>query len=126
MRAGESVVCPHCGERTVVKTKTVTDGWRVAGTRFVCVLCGGELGAPEKEQGGDSVASAKRAMDRFASLLGDGAEAAAKADLSPDENYGRFCRNCVHFLEHPFRPLCDRDGKAADPMGECGEFTRKR
>ena len=79
----------------------------------------------EKEQEkGD--ASAKRAADRFASLLGDGAEAAPKADLSPDENYGRFCRNCVHFIEHPFRPLCGRDGRAADPMGECGEFVKKR
>ena len=61
----------------------------------------------------------------MAALLGEGAGAAPKADLTPDENYGRFCRNCVHFIEHPFRVLCGLDGHEIDPMGECGKFERK-
>ncbi|HCH85322.1 MAG TPA: hypothetical protein DFL85_07405, partial [Lentisphaeria bacterium] len=60
-----------------------------------------------------------------AALLGEGAAPEAGADLTPDADYGRFCRNCIHFIEHPFRTLCGRDGRTADPMGECGHFKRK-
>ena len=61
----------------------------------------------------------------MAALLGEGAAPEAGADLTPDADYGRFCRNCIHFIEHPFRTLCGRDGRTADPMGECGHFKRK-
>ena len=92
MQSGDSVDCPHCGEKTIVKTKNRMDGFAIVGSCLVCALCGAELGG---------------------------------ADLTPDADYGCFCRNCIHFIEHPFRTLCGRDGRTADPMGECGHFKRK-
>jgi len=121
MRPGESVNCPHCGERTVVKSKKMMDGFTVVGESFVCVLCGAELGTPEEEK---PAAPDHAASDRLASLLGD-ISVEAKADLTPDEGYGRFCRNCIHLIEHPFKTLCGLNGGAVDPMGECPRFQKK-
>lgn len=125
MRAGEKVRCPHCGENTVVKSRVVMDGWQKRGEVFVCLFCGGELGRPG-DAAAEAAAAGKRAADRFAALLGEGAEAAPAADLTPDEGYGRFCRNCAHFLEHPFKTLCGLDGSAADPMSECPKFEKRK
>ena len=121
MREGESIVCPRCGERSIVKSKNKMDGFTMIGKVLVCALCGAELGKPA-----ESGAEKKHATaDRLAALLGESAAPEAKADLTPDEGYGRFCRNCVHFIEHPFKTLCGVDGHAADPMGECPRFKKK-
>ncbi len=119
MKSGEPVSCPLCGEKSVVKTKMKMDGFTRLGEVFVCALCGGELGTPSKD-----VAPVAQSSNKLAALLGE-VETDAKADIAPDENYGRFCRNCVHFIEHPFKTLCGIDGKPADPMGECKHFKRK-
>ena len=121
MRPGESARCPHCGERTVVKSKKKLDGFTVVGELLVCALCGAELGTPEEAK---SAAPARASSDRLAALLGD-VSVEEKADLTPDEGYGRFCRNCLHFIEHPFKTLCGLDGSAVDPMGECPRFQQK-
>ncbi len=121
MRAGESVGCPHCGERTVVKSRKKMDGFTVVGEVFVCALCGAELGKPEEA---GAAAPDHAASGRLAALLGD-VSVEAKADLTPGEEYGRFCRNCVRFIEHPFKTLCGLDGRAVDPMGECPRFRKK-
>lgn len=128
MRPGETADCPHCGERTVVKSRKRMDGFTVTGEFFACALCGAELGRPEAATEAAMKADAvpdRKATDRLASLLGDVA-VEEKADLTPDEGYGRFCRNCVHFIEHPFKTLCGLSGSAADPMGECPRFERKK
>ncbi|WP_303056259.1 hypothetical protein [Victivallis vadensis] len=122
MIQGETITCPHCGEKSVVKSKAKMEGWTKVGTVLVCALCGAELGTPDEKSAEDA---GRKKLGSLAALLGEGAEAAPKADLTPDENYGRFCRNCVHFIEHPFRVLCGLDGHEIDPMGECGKFERK-
>ncbi len=123
MQAGESVGCPHCNERTIVKSKKRMDGFTVCGESFVCALCGAELGVPEPE--GTFAKPEPLVTDKLAALLGEVA-LEERADLAPDEAYGRFCRNCGHFIEHPFRTLCGLNGKAADPMGDCARFERKK
>ena len=122
MREGESFKCPHCGEQSIVKSKNRMDGFTLVGKVFACVLCGAELEAPD---GNEQEPEGGQAAARFAALLGEGAQPEEKADLAPDEGYGRFCRNCIHFIEHPFRTLCGLDGKVADPMGECGQFRKR-
>lgn len=123
MRAGETVNCPRCGERTFVKSKKRMEGFTVTGEILVCTLCGAELGTPQEESAASSD-SDPHAADQLAALLGD-VSVEAKADLSPTEEFGRFCRNCVHFIEHPFKTLCGLNGSNADPMGECSRFQKK-
>ena len=62
------------------------------------------------------------ADDPIAALLGD-VELAPKADISPTEDYGKFCRNCKHFISHPFKSICTRNNLEADPMSSCSYFS---
>ncbi len=123
MKEGEAIHCPHCNEQSAVKLVTVMDGWSVAGKHLACALCGAKLGEPASPEAAKKESA--KAVDAFAALLGEGAEAAPKADLTPDENYGRFCRNCREFIVHPFRTMCGKFQRPADPMGECPDFAKK-
>ncbi len=123
MKAGDSIRCPGCGEQTLVKNKTVISGWNNAETHLVCVLCGMDLGEPQTE----SVAREEsgEASSRLAALLGGEPSADTGSVLAPDENYGRFCRNCKQLIAHPFQMMCARHNRPADPMGDCADFERK-
>ena len=118
MKTGDTVTCPHCGEKTVVKLKKIMDGWQVSGEKLVCALCSGELGTPEKDKGSSSAA-----RDRLAALLGG--DDTVKVSLEKGEEFGKGCRNCGHLLEHPFKLLCGITRKEVDPMHECSEFIMR-
>lgn len=115
MKAGDKIVCPHCGEATILKVKPKMDGWTRVGDVLVCALCGAEAGVPEKaDDGGKNSAAA------LAALLGEAP--APKLRLDPGSEHRRFCRNCRHKIEHPFVLRCGRDGREIDPGGCCEAF----
>ena len=118
MKAGDIVNCPHCGTKTVVKTEKIFSGWKVAGEKFTCAFCSGELADPEKEN--KAVPAASTARDKLAALLGTEVE---KVTIDPGEGFRKGCRNCVHLLEHPFKLLCAVTQQEVDPMYECPEFV---
>lgn len=123
MKEHEVVNCPHCGNRTPVRLKTERDGWTVVGRSFVCAFCGGKLGAPEGSAAADNAAPAGGASAaRLRSLLGD-LEEPCEYRLEPGSEYRRFCRNCKHFLRHPFLSRCARTGEETDPGSSCPEFS---
>lgn len=121
MKKGDTQICPACGEKSFARDKKIMDGWSVKEIRLVCSFCGADWGVPDKTQ--DSTAT-KAATDRFAALLGD-VEKSEKADISPTEDYGKFCRNCKYFVSHPFKSICSRHDREADPMGECDFFANR-
>lgn len=121
MKIGESKICPKCNEKSIAKEKKILDGWSVKEIRLVCSFCGADWGTPDKTE---KAADNNAATDRFAALLGD-VEKSEKADLSPTEDYGKFCRNCKYFITHPFKSICSRTDREADPMGECSSFAAK-
>lgn len=110
--------CPFCHEDTFAKKKNIMDGWKVAKVVQICALCGKEL--PEEKSVENGQSGAKSAA--FAALLGG--ETVEKVTLQGSAARD-FCRNCVNFIEHPFRTLCAIDGSAADPMGSCPKFKER-
>ena len=115
MKAGDKIICPHCGENTILKSKPKMDGWTRIGDVLVCALCGAEAGVPEKADGGE-----KRSAAALAALLGEDIE--PKLRLDPGSEHRRFCRNCRNRIEHPFVLRCGRDGREIDPGGCCEKF----
>lgn len=113
--------CPHCGEESFAKKKNLTDGWKITGVIEVCALCGSQW---QKDEPAAPVSAGKQAAsrNRLAALLGgdlsEKVSLAGKADR-------RFCRNCRHFLVHPFKSVCGMTDLEADPMGECPEFEER-
>ena len=121
MKIGDSQICPACKEKSIAKEKKIMDGWSVKEIRLICSFCGADWGVPDKPE---AVRADNAAADRFAALLGE-VEKSEKADLSPTEDYGKFCRNCKFFITHPFKSICAKTDNEADPMGECQFFTAK-
>ena len=116
MKAGERIICPHCGEKTIVKLKPKMEGWTRVGDVLACAFCGAELGTPE-----NGAREAEKSASALAALLGE--ELTAAPSLAPGEGHKRFCRNCKNLIEHPFLLRCARDGREVDPGGCCAHFT---
>ncbi len=119
MRAGEKFDCPHCGETSVLKSRKVMEGWSAIGSELVCALCGKKI-ADELPDAATS--STKKKSAKLAALLGE--EPVAAPRLDGGKEAGRFCRNCVDFVDHPFKTVCGRTLKQVDPMGDCPDFRR--
>ena len=116
MKPGTPFRCPACHADSIVKVRKKMDGFRCVGEDLVCMLCGAVL-PPEPKQ---ETAPDDGKTGALADLLGvtdDGPERLA------DDGVRRFCRDCRHYISHPFLSRCDRHDRAADPMGDCPDFT---
>ncbi len=118
MKENASVVCPACGETTIARKYRVNDDFLSAQYRLRCALCGADLGeidAPE------TAASANASTARLAALLGG--ETLTNVTIDPGDGFRRGCRNCKHFIAHPFKAVCAISGDETDPMAECAKFA---
>jgi hypothetical protein len=114
---GEKIQCPHCNRDSVAKTERVMDGWTLVGERLVCALCGEPL--PDAE-GHTETAAAGAELGALARLLGETPE--QKTRLAADAG-AHFCKDCVHFLRHPFVSRCLYHDRPTEPMDDCPDFS---
>lgn len=112
--------CPHCGEESFAKKKTVTENWKVTGVIQVCALCGKEWKKSAASSNPGTECEAQKS--RLAALLGG--DLTEKVELAGTADR-KFCRNCRNFLVHPFKSVCALTDREADPMGECDKFAEK-
>ena len=122
-KKGMQITCPHCNEDSVVKLKAEMDGWTKVGESLVCALCDAKLETPEEP------ASTEHEKDSGgADALKDflGVSAAETEELLKDDGDRRFCRDCKHLLEHPFKVYCLLHKKDVNPMDDCEKFERKK
>ncbi|MBN2448980.1 MAG: hypothetical protein JXR77_01240 [Lentisphaeria bacterium] len=121
--AGDRFSCEACGRESIAKLTRVMDGWTYVGDRLACALCGAPVAAAEgASPAAPAPPSSRQAVDRLAALLDTRPE--ARGSLGPVEK-GRFCRDCVHFLRHPFVSRCLLRDKPVEPMQDCDDFQRR-
>ena len=122
---GEKFHCEACGHDSIAKQENVMEGWRCVGKRLVCALCGAAAAPASASDAADDAGTppaSNRALDNLASFLGtDIADSSPKIDLG--ESDGRFCKNCAHFLRHPFQSRCLRHDRDVEPMEDCADFA---
>jgi DNA-directed RNA polymerase subunit RPC12/RpoP len=123
MKPGSEIVCPHCGKDSFASKKTEMDGWTKKGDILVCASCGAKLA--DLSESGASVAqnSDSPALSSLAEALG--VDEMRKPTLKVTDDEKRFCRDCAHFISHPFLNRCSLFGKEVAPMDDCGEFKAK-
>ncbi len=114
---GESFFCTRCGRESVAKTKRILEGWTVFRECLVCAFCGTEI--PETEKVGNDTAK-KDKLGALANLLG---EVPVRPPSLTNENESRFCKDCRHFLRHPFLSRCLLHNRTTEPMDDCADFT---
>jgi len=135
LRKGAHLKCPHCGRESVVVVQGQFDGWKKVGEVFVCGLCEKPLGPVN--DGNQSTAASEQEGEgeaqRARALLGLGEEAANAQQSSPanlldldlQESSAHFCRDCRHYLIHPFISRCLLHDTPVEPMGDCSEFQER-
>src|SRR5450759_4186255 len=97
---GKRFNCPHCGEDSIVRKKTLFDGWKAAGEILECSLCGKRVESGPADAAPDVARAASEKLKKAEVLLGSRLEPKTTLDR---EGLGRFCKNCAHYLVHPFQ-----------------------
>jgi hypothetical protein len=121
---GESFCCPACGRESIAKTQTLMDGWRRVGEAVVCAFCKAPVGGPAPRDAGKGAAppaaASAAALNRLASFLDTKPEAPPEFK---DKDRGHFCKDCRHYLKHPFYSRCLLHDKPVEPMDDCDDFA---
>lgn len=124
-KPGEMFVCRACGRESVAKTKKVMDGWRCTGEVVLCAFCQAPVAPPEASESpvsppdNASAAADAAALRRLAALLDTEPTPAPRL---ADTTRGPFCKDCGHFLRHPFYSRCLLHEKNVEPMEDCDDF----
>ncbi len=130
LRKGAAFRCPACGRDSVIQVRARFDGWTRTGEDYVCGLCravlapavAGDAQVPDAR--GSTVAHAKELLG----LTGDiGSDKCACDVLSTGTSDAerRFCRDCRHFLVHPFITRCILHDRTVEPMQDCADFVAR-
>ena len=125
-RAGESFMCAACASRSVVKCERVMDGWTCLGERLICALCaapvpGTDIVSLGKSKEPSANEAAQQRLKALAGFLDTTPETRPVVDLS---ERGNFCKDCLHFLRHPFVSRCLYHERDVEPMDDCDDFVR--
>ena len=113
------ILCPACGQDTLVKRESVYEGFKRSGEKLSCAACGhvfaNEAAVPFK---------AKKIMPGF-----------GRQDVPPPPKVfgeqevlatvGRLCRHCAHYVVNPFLQRCGRSNREVEATDTCDQFTPK-
>ncbi|NOY81218.1 MAG: hypothetical protein GXP31_09460 [Kiritimatiellaeota bacterium] len=129
LKTGDEFRCPACGRDSVAVVEPRFEGWKRVGEDLVCGLCHAALKAAAVNE----PVPDRRELDvlRAKELLGlsrdkDGGRKAADVLSSgaPDRDR-HFCRDCRHYLLHPFLSRCILHDRAVEPMQDCPDFSAR-
>jgi hypothetical protein len=123
-KPGETFCCAACGRESIAKAQKLMEGWRCLGETVVCAFCKAPVGPPVAlaETGDRARRECTDARDRLASFLDTSPVAAPEFR---DKQKGHFCKDCRHYLKHPFYSRCLYHEKSVEPMDDCPDFTPK-
>lgn len=128
---GEPFTCPHCGRESIVDTRPRMNGWNVLGTDLICAICEAVLGPADAHEATETGVPSSTNTDAAAraaalDLLATEAEKGPDADnILGDRREAHFCRDCIHYVKHPFGARCAVWGRRVDPMNDCPQFERR-
>lgn len=114
MKPALEIVCSACGAETIVRREPVYDGFRRIGERFVCTACGHayavEAEVPFKARKTQAVFKPH--------------ERPRAPRVFQDEERGRTCRTCEHYVVNPFTQRCGLTFKSVQAADACDQYSR--
>ena len=121
MNAGEEILCKHCGNSAFLVKKSKLDGWKKIGEYLACSSCGEKIEDIKEVQDEDnlSTSAANSKLEKLAAFLGT--ENLEKKTINNDIEK-KFCRDCRHYIKHPFFNKCGKLNKEVNPMDDCSFF----
>ncbi len=106
--------CTACGQSAFVRREPVYDGFRKVGEVLVCTACG------HRYAEGESVAF--RDPPKRPSVFTEDDKPEVARIFQEDER-GRCCRHCRHFVVNPFTQRCGLHGRSVQATDFCMDFT---
>ena len=120
MKQGEEIQCPYCGKKTFVIKKTLMKEWINMGEIFACSVCDAKIAdIEEQKKDNDNKPFDKSELSDFL-----GIEAETKKEFIVSEEEKQFCRDCKHYIEHPFLSRCSLFDKKVSPMDDCPKWQQ--
>lgn len=123
MKPGEEFECEFCNKHSFLIKKTIMDGWTKKNEVLSCSSCGKiieEIKTDDLTGRHDDTENDK--LDKLAKFLGT--EKEKKKTIKSEEK--KFCRDCEHYIIHPFVNRCGLKDIEVHPMDDCGLFKRKK
>ena len=110
------IVCSECGEETLVRREPEYDGFKKVGERFICASCGHEYAdendVPFRQQEKSGVFGTD--------------DLSEKVDVFRDDEKGRNCRHCRHYVVNPFIQRCGLLHREVQATDICEKFEEKK
>jgi hypothetical protein len=107
------IACTACGQTALVRREPRYERFRKTGETIVCTACGHRYGDGEPVPWCDKA--------RGPALFTDADKPAAVRVFGQDER-GRCCRYCVHYVVNPFTQRCDLHRRAVVATDLCADF----
>ena len=127
---GMEILCPGCRQQSVVKLLRRVENWQTE-EYLGCAFCQCRLAdapaALSSDCEKDAVANVSR--EKLLSFLGadrrlaDAPKNSRRQDWLHDSDDSRFCRDCDHFLKHPFVCRCLLHNRPTEPMRDCADYV---
>ena len=125
MKRGDEFDCPHCGANTFLKQESILDsaGWKKIGEALFCASCSEKIEEITEEKKIETVNANRNDLSALADLLGTKPEETVR--LQEDLGDTHFCKDCKHFIVHPFMDRCSLHDKTVNPMDDCSDYIKK-
>jgi hypothetical protein len=123
MKVGDEVNCPHCGRSSFLKKVNVMDGWTKKGDILACAACSAKI-ADLKLTSKSESEEKSAALSSLKSFLSE-EKSEKKICISASDDEKMFCKDCLHFIKHPFADKCAILDKNVSPMDDCENFKRR-
>ena len=106
------ILCSACGADTLLRREPRYEGFRKVGERLLCAACGHEF---------PSEAEVPFKQKRTLAVFG-AEDAPQTVRIFADDERGRNCRYCRHYVVNPFTQRCGLHFKAVQATDVCPDF----
>lgn len=102
MEKKKFIKCPACKEKSFINVKKEFTGFKISCEKKTCAMCGYEFKIDEEIE----YIEEKPLFDK------EGEEK-------------KFCRDCRHYVVHPWTQICELTKKEVTALDMCEKFERK-
>lgn len=109
------IICPACGQESLLKRQARYDGFKKVGEDLRCSLCGHGFAAEREVP----------FKTKTPSTLFNCNELGARPQVFKAGEAARLCRRCAHYIVNPFVQRCARHKKEVEATDSCPQFKAR-
>lgn len=115
MSSPSAILCPGCGQESLLKTVPRYDGFKKTGEVLACVSCGHEF---------SSEADVPYKQKRVSRVFDETDQPRSVKVFNPGEA-ASLCRHCRHYVVNPFCQRCGLKNRLVEATDSCESFETR-